>query len=80
VQAIKVGPSARWQSADSSAAAAGVTFRFRSLGSMVGICLHNVVDEILGIRMTGLPAWLLWRAFCQAQMPTLGRKARIYVE
>jgi NADH dehydrogenase len=57
-----------------------VTFSFRSLGSRVGICLHNGVAEIFGIRITGLPAWLLWRALYQAQMPTLGRKARIYVE
>ena len=28
----------------------------------------------------GLPAWLLWRAYYLAQMPTFGRKVRIFVE
>ena len=32
------------------------------------------------MRLTGLPAWLLWRAYYLLQMPTLGRKVRIWVE
>ncbi len=36
--------------------------------------------EIFGIPLSGLPAWLLWRAYYLAQMPTLGRKVRIFVE
>jgi NADH:ubiquinone reductase (H+-translocating) len=32
------------------------------------------------VRLTGLPAWLLWRAYYLARMPTLGRKLRIWVE
>jgi NADH dehydrogenase len=55
-------------------------FRYRSLGSMAGIGHLNGVAEICGFRITGLPAWLIWRAFYLAQMPTLGRKVRIYVE
>jgi NADH dehydrogenase len=27
-----------------------------------------------------VPAWLLWRAYYLAQMPTLGRKVRLFVE
>jgi NADH dehydrogenase len=55
-------------------------FHYRSLGSMAGIGHLNGVAEIFGIRITGLPAWLIWRAFYLSQMPTLGRKLRIYVE
>ena len=29
---------------------------------------------------SGLPAWLLWRAYYLSQMPTLRRKLRIWVE
>ena len=28
--------------------------------------------------MSGLPAWLLWRAYYLSQMPTFGRKLRIF--
>ena len=34
---------------------------------------------MLGIALTGLPAWLLWRAYYR-RMPTAGRKLRIWVE
>jgi NADH dehydrogenase len=38
------------------------------------------VAEVFGLRLSGLPAWLLWRAYYLLQMPTAGRKLRIAVE
>ena len=38
------------------------------------------VAQLFGVPLTGLPAWLVWRAYYLSQMPTLGRKLRIYVE
>jgi len=38
------------------------------------------VAQLFGLRLTGLPAWLLWRAYYLTRMPTLGRKVRIWVE
>jgi NADH:ubiquinone reductase (H+-translocating) len=38
------------------------------------------VAQIFGVRMAGLPAWMLWRAYYLSQMPTFGRKVRIFVE
>lgn len=38
------------------------------------------VAQLFGFRLHGLPAWLLWRAYYLARMPTLGRKVRIWVE
>jgi NADH dehydrogenase len=40
----------------------------------------NGVAEVFGLRLTGLPAWLLWRAYYLLLMPTLGRKLRIGLE
>ena len=36
--------------------------------------------EAFGLPLSGLPAWLLWRAYYLMRMPTLGRKLRIWVE
>src|SRR5882724_8063462 len=36
--------------------------------------------DVCGVLLSGLPAWLLWRAYYLSQMPTLGRKVRIFVE
>jgi NADH dehydrogenase len=38
------------------------------------------VAFLFGLRLSGLPAWLLWRGYYLLRMPTLGRKTRIWVE
>src|SRR5438105_5892908 len=38
------------------------------------------VAQIGRLKLADLPAWLLWRAYYLLQMPTLGRKVRIFVE
>ncbi len=55
-------------------------FRYRSRGMMATTGHHKGVAELFGLRLTGLPAWLLWRAYYLSQMPTLGRKFRVFVE
>ena len=55
-------------------------FSHRSRGMMATIGHMKGVAEVFGVRLTGLPAWLLWRAYYLSQMPTLGRKVRIFVE
>jgi NADH dehydrogenase len=59
---------------------ATLPFNYRSRGSMAAIGRMNGVAEVLGVGISGLPAWLLWRAYYLSQMPTLGRKLRIFVE
>jgi NADH dehydrogenase len=56
------------------------TFSARPRGMMAAIGRHNGVAEVLGIGFSGLPAWLLWRAYYLSQMPTLRRKLRVWVE
>jgi NADH dehydrogenase len=55
-------------------------FRYASKGSMATTGHLKGVAQLLGVRLSGLPAWLLWRAYYLLQMPTLGRKLRIWVE
>jgi NADH dehydrogenase len=55
-------------------------FSHRSRGAMAAIGHRKGVADLFGIPLSGLPAWLLWRAYYLAQMPTLGRKLRIFVE
>jgi NADH dehydrogenase len=55
-------------------------FSARPFGMMAAIGRHNGVAEVLGLGFSGLPAWLLWRAYYLSQMPTLRRKLRIWVE
>jgi NADH dehydrogenase len=55
-------------------------FVARPRGMMAAIGRHNGVAEVFGFSFSGLPAWLLWRAYYLSQMPTLRRKLRIWVE
>jgi NADH:ubiquinone reductase (H+-translocating) len=55
-------------------------FDYKARGSMAAIGHMKGVADVLGIPLSGLPAWLLWRAYYLSQMPTLGRKVRIFVE
>jgi NADH dehydrogenase len=55
-------------------------FAHASRGMMATTGHLNGVAEVFGLRLTGLPAWLLWRAYYLLLMPTLGRKLRIGLE
>jgi NADH dehydrogenase len=55
-------------------------FSHRSRGMMATTGHLKGVAQIGRLRFTGLPAWLLWRAYYLSRMPTLGRKLRLWVE
>ncbi len=55
-------------------------FHYRSRGMMAAIGHKKGVAQVLGLPIGGLPAWLIWRAYYLSQMPTFGRKLRIWVE
>ena len=55
-------------------------FAYRARGMMATVGHLKGVAQIYGIRLSGLPAWMLWRAYYLSQMPTFGRKLRIFIE
>ncbi len=55
-------------------------FSHRARGMMATTGHRKGVALAFGLQLTGLPAWLLWRAYYLLRMPTLGRKLRIWVE
>lgn len=62
--------------------AARPTTRFAhvSRGMMATTGHLKGVAQVGAVRLAGLPAWLLWRAYYLLRMPTFGRKLRIWVE
>lgn len=55
-------------------------FAYAARGMMATTGHLKGVAEVFGLRVTGLPAWLLWRGYYLLRMPTFGRKLRIWVE
>lgn len=55
-------------------------FRFRSLGSLASIGHYQAVAQIGGLPLSGLPAWLAWRAVYLAKLPSFNRKLRVSLD
>jgi NADH dehydrogenase len=55
-------------------------FRYRSRGMMASIGHLNGVAEVAGVTLSGWPAWVIWRAYYLSQMPSFGRRLRIFFE
>jgi NADH:ubiquinone reductase (H+-translocating) len=52
-------------------------FSFKMLGSFAAIGHHNAVGQVLGLKVSGSLAWVMWRAIYLGKMPTLARKVQI---
>ena len=74
------GAPARGQSARRARRRADARIRLQGARLDGGDRPLKGVADVFGIPLSGLPAWLLWRAYYLSQMPTLGRKLRIFVE
>lgn len=55
-------------------------FTFHSLGIMAIIGERVGIATIAGRNISGLPAWLIWRAYYVSKIPTFGKKLKICVD
>lgn len=55
-------------------------FSFKVLGMLASLGNRNAVAEILGIRISGLIAWILWRGIYLSKLPSLARKLEVVVD
>lgn len=55
-------------------------FKYKSRGMMASIGHLKGVAEVGGMALTGLPAWIVWRAYYLSQMPSFGRRLRVFLE
>jgi NADH dehydrogenase len=55
-------------------------FRHRNLGQLASLGRYKGAAKVLGVRLTGFPAWWLHRTYHILMMPTLARKSRIVAD
>ncbi|MFZ3216499.1 MAG: FAD-dependent oxidoreductase [Candidatus Acidiferrales bacterium] len=55
-------------------------FAFEGLGKLASLGHYSAVAEILGIRISGFPAWLMWRAIYLSKLPSFRQKVRIALD
>jgi NADH dehydrogenase len=83
-------PTAQFAEAQAKALAANIIahlggrptrpFRYRSMGQISSVGHNRAVAEIGGIKLSGFIAWLMWRGLYLLRIPTLARKARLFLE
>jgi len=52
-------------------------FQFPGLGKLGALGHRSAVAEVFGMRVSGFPAWLLWRSIYLMKLPGLDRKLRV---
>jgi NADH dehydrogenase len=55
-------------------------FRYRTLGVFVDMGQHKAVATMLGLRISGFPAWFAARTYHLAMMPGIARRLRLMVD
>lgn len=55
-------------------------FRYRTKGELVSLGHHNAVGQVLGVPVSGLLGWFLWRSYYLLQLPTMLRRARVAID
>jgi NADH dehydrogenase len=53
---------------------------YRSRGMMAPLGQHQGVASVFGWKVSGLPAWILWRTFYLMKMPGFGRSLRVMID
>jgi NADH:quinone reductase (non-electrogenic) len=55
-------------------------FAFGGLGKMGSLGHRSAVAEVFGLRLSGFPAWWLWRTVYLSKMPGWGRRLRVALD
>ena len=55
-------------------------FDYGQLGMLVSVGRFKAVGDILGVKVSGLLGWFLWRGYYLLQLPTLDRRIRVAID
>ena len=55
-------------------------FRFKALGQLCSIGGYQAVAEMFGMRISGFPAWVMWRGVYLFKLPTWSRRIKVALD
>ena len=55
-------------------------FSYGTKGELVSLGHRNAVGKVLGVPVSGLVGWFMWRSYYLLQLPTFLRKARVALD
>jgi NADH dehydrogenase len=53
---------------------------FKNRGTLAAFGRHDAIAKVFRVKLTGFPAWFLWRSVYLMKMPGLGRKFRVALD
>jgi NADH:quinone reductase (non-electrogenic) len=56
------------------------SFTFQALGEMASLGHLSAVGKVFGVKVSGLLAWLMWRALYLSKLPGFERKLKVFFE
>lgn len=56
-----------------------IPFSYKSKGAMASLGSRRGVAEVMGLSLTGFPAWLLWRAFYLSFLPGASARLKVFL-
>jgi NADH dehydrogenase len=59
---------------------APVDYKHKHVGSVASLGLHKGVAQVYGIKLTGILAWLMHRAYHLSRIPSMNRKVRVLID
>jgi len=59
---------------------AATPFDYSTQGTLAALGCRTGVAEVMGFKLSGFPAWWLWRTVYLLKMPGLGRKVRVALD
>jgi len=57
-----------------------VPFGYQQVGMLVSVGRFKAVGEILRFKVSGLPAWFLWRGYYLFRLPSFDRRVRVAID
>ncbi len=55
-------------------------YKHKHVGSVASLGLHKGVAQVYGIKLTGIVAWLMHRAYHLSRIPSFNRKVRVLID
>lgn len=59
---------------------AAAPFLYRDRGELVSLGKHRALASVAGQRLTGVPAWIVWRSFYLSQLAGMRNRARVALD
>jgi NADH:ubiquinone reductase (H+-translocating) len=78
--AIREGPAAARNVLRALEGRPAEPFHYGQLGMLVSLGRRHGIGEVLGIPVSGLIGWFMWRSYYLARLPTIERRIRVAID